>query len=96
MGFKQANLKRGNILLEFIELKSAVSPKDVVTDYNSKTRMLGFFKTGFLVSDFAGWVAHLQNANVNFQGKVVTDELSGKKMVIVKDPDGNRIQIFEK
>ena len=96
MGFKQANLKRGNILIELIELKSAISPRDVVPNYNNKTRIVGFFKIGFLVADFEKWINHLTQLKVDFHGKVVTDNISGKKMVIIKDPDGNRIQIFEK
>ena len=95
-GFKQANLKRGNILIELIELKSAISLKDVDANINDKTRIIGFFKIGFLVSDFDNWISHLNDSKVDFHGTVVTDNISGKKMVIVKDPDGNRIQLFEK
>jgi len=96
LGFKQANLKRGNILIELIELSTAISAKDVVPNYNNKTRIIGFFKIGFLVSDFEKWINHLTLKKVDFHGKVVIDNISGKKMVIIKDLDGNRIQIFEK
>lgn len=96
MGFEQANLKRGAILIELISLQSAVSPSDVIPDYSSKTKLHGFFKTGFLVGDFDQWMDHLNRLKVDFHGRVVIDQLSGKRMVIVKDPDGNRIQIFEK
>lgn len=94
--FKQANLKRGAILIELIEINSAVSPKDVIPNYDSKTRLVGIFKTGFLVSDFDRWMKHLTQLEVDFHGNVVINSESGKKMVIIKDPDGNRIQIFEK
>ena len=33
---------------------------------------------------------------IEFHGQVVHDANSGKKMVIIRDPDGNRIQFFEK
>ena len=95
-GFIQANLKRENILIELIELEHAVAAQDVVPNYDEKTRMVGFFKTGFLVSNFDEWINHLTAQKANFHGNVVTDAISGKRMVIVKDPDGNRIQIFEK
>ncbi|MFY0601146.1 MAG: VOC family protein [Cyclobacteriaceae bacterium] len=95
-GFKQSNLKKGKILIELIELDNAVSPKDAIPDYSSKTRLIGFFKTGFLVSNFDKWMIHLESQNIKFHGQIVTDEKTGKKMAIVKDPDGNRIQIFEK
>lgn len=95
-GFKQANLKREDILIELIELKTAISPKDAIPEYNNKTRILGFFKVGFAVSDFDLWIRHLEESKVEFHGKVVIDNKTGKKMVIIKDPDGNRIQFFEK
>ena len=95
-GFKQANLKRGNILIELIELKTARTLKESISNYNSKTRTIGFFKIGFQVSDFDKWIHHLKKNEVSFHGRVVTDDQSGKKMTIIKDPDGNRIQLFEK
>ena len=95
-GFKQSNLKKGSVLIELIELDNAVSSKDVVPNYNNKTRIIGFFKTGFLVSDFGKWIDHLTKEKVDFYGNIVTDDNTGKKMVIITDPDGNRIQIFEK
>jgi len=96
MGFKQANLLRGQNTLEIIELKTAVLPEKVIPDYNPKTRLIGYFKSGYLVSEFDKWVQHLKNNKVNFHGRVVTDKLSGKRMLVIKDPDGKRIQLFEK
>ena len=95
-GFKQANLKCGNILIELIELKSSLSPGSLLENYPKKTKIDGFFKFGFLVSEFEKWVEYLKQSKVEFYGDVVTDNLSGKKILLIKDPDGNRIQIFEK
>ena len=95
-GFKQANLKCGNILIELIELKSSLSPKNLLKNHPKKTKIDGFFKFGFLVSEFDNWVKFLKQSKVEFYGTVVIDDQSGKKMVLVKDPDGNRIQLFEK
>lgn len=95
-GFKQSNLKRGEILLELIELDHAVSPSEVIPNYDSKTRLNGFFKVGFRVSNFEKWMDHLINTKVNFYGNVVNDPNTDKKMIIITDPDSNRIQIFEK
>lgn len=95
-GISQANLKRGAVLLELIELKSAVNAGDVLKTYSKKTKIKGFFKFGLLVSEFDAWIDFLEKSNVVFNGSVVTDPQSGKKMVVIKDPDGNRIQLFEK
>ena len=59
-------------------------------------RVTGFFKIGFLVTEFDMWIDHLTNEKVDFYGNIVTDHTSGKRMAIITDPDGNRIQIFEK
>lgn len=96
MNFKQANLKRGDSAIELIELGSAISPAEVISDFNSKSKLIGLFKIGFRVENFDKWIKHLEQSKVNFHGRVVIDELSGKRMVIFKDPDDNRIQLFEK
>ncbi|WP_298902994.1 VOC family protein [uncultured Psychroserpens sp.] len=95
-GFKQANLKLGNILIELIELDKAQAVEDAIPNYTSKTRIEGFFKIGFSMNNFDAWIKHLKLKKVAFHGTVVTNKTSGKRMVIVKDPDGNRIQFFEK
>jgi len=95
-GFKQSNLKRGDVLIELVELDKALNLADIVPNYNNKMRIIGFFKLGFLVTDFEKWIDHLTNEKVDFYGSVVTDNNTGKRMVIITDPDGNRIQIFEK
>ncbi|MEP1601213.1 VOC family protein [Ekhidna sp.] len=95
-GFKQSNLKKGETLLELIELSRAVNPQEAIPDYNSKTRLQGFFKIGFRVINFQSWMDHFNNSKIDFYGGIVNDPISGKQMVIITDPDGNRIQIFEK
>lgn len=95
-GFKQSNLSRGSILIELIELDKAVNIKDVVPDYSTKIRTIGLFKIGFRVTEFEKWIAHLTTEKVDFYGSIVTDDTTGKRMVIITDPDSNRIQIFEK
>ena len=59
-------------------------------------RIIGLFKIGFVVTDFEKWVDHLIDKEVDFCGNIVTDDNTEKRMVIITDPDGNRIQIFEK
>lgn len=95
-GIAQANLKRGTIAMELIELDSAISRDELVTMNPDFKRIQGIFKIGFSVESFNDWVTFLETSNVTFNGSVVVDEQSGKKMVIIKDPDGNSIQLFEK
>lgn len=83
-------------MIELIELKSSLSPKSLLENHPKKTKIDGFFKFGFLVSEFEKWVDALKKSKVEFYGDIVIDNLTGKRMLLVKDPDGNRIQIFEK
>ncbi|MDW3195214.1 MAG: VOC family protein [Cytophagales bacterium] len=94
-GFTILNLKRGNSALELIQLPGALSPAEAIESYHSKTRIKGFFKVGFKVNDLEAWVEFLQKNEVQFNGGVVEDPVSGNPMVIILDPDGNRIQLFE-
>ena len=95
IGLKQANLKRNTVNLELIELSSAISLKDSISEFNSKTKVKGLFKVGFTVRDFDTWIEELKRENVTLNGSVVIDKITGKRMVIILDIDGNRIQIFE-
>ncbi|MEP2773931.1 MAG: VOC family protein [Fulvivirga sp.] len=89
-GFKQANLKTASTKLELIEIKNAVNPSDSI-----KSPLIGLFKFGFTTQKFDWWIEHLEQQAAHFHGRVVPDPHSGKRLVLVKDPDGNRIQIFE-
>lgn len=95
MGFRNANLKRDNHALELIELQTALAPEEAISEFGPKTRLHGLFKIGFQVSDFDQWLNHLETMEVNQHGQVVKDPVSGKRMLIILDPDGNRIQLFE-
>lgn len=96
MGFKQANLSRGHASLELLELSSAIAPEKSIPNYNSKTKVIGLFKFGFQVDDFDQWMEYLEAKQVTFHGRVVKEETTNKRMIIILDPDGNRIQLFEK
>ena len=95
IGLKQSNLKRGNAHIELIELDSALLPHKVIPNHNPKTKLIGLFKIGFLVSEFDRFIDHINKNKVKLHGNIVTDKATGKRMVIIMDPDHNRIQIFE-
>jgi len=95
-GFKQANLKSGNMFLELIELASAVVAEDVVPDYSDRTLLRGIFKIGFSVGDFDRCLGMFRDRDVEFVGDVLTDPVLGVRMFIIRDPDRNRLQFFEK
>lgn len=94
-GFAQANLKHGEVMLELIQLNTSITPEELLKDQDRRTKITGFFKFGLTVSDFDNWIRHLENKTAEISGSVVKNPATGKKMVIVLDPDGNRIQLFE-
>lgn len=88
-GFKQANLSRGNMLIELIELDRA--------DTLDSTKLFeGIFKVGIIVDELDRWVDHFKEEQVRLFGDVMTDPITNRRMLILFDPDGNRIQVFEK
>lgn len=94
-GVVQVNMVVGSALIELIELKqNVIYPNDILVEQPPKTKMAGLFKFGFSVKDFDDWVMHFVNSKTEIYGSVVQDN-SGKKMVIILDPDGNRVQVFE-
>ena len=94
-GIHQVNMRRDGIALELIETRMVVGQDSVLSQMPAGSRIAGFFKFGFSVSEFDLWVSVLREAGARFQGSVVTDPLTDKRMVVVRDPDGNRIQLFE-
>ncbi|WP_299521596.1 VOC family protein [Winogradskyella sp.] len=93
---RQVNIVCGDILIELIELKSSVTANELLKDQPKKTFINGFFKIGFLLDEFDTRVEHLKKLGVQFHGTIVIDKHLGKEMVIIKDPDGNRVELFEK
>ncbi len=82
-------------MIELIEIKFSLDPSKIIESKPKGTRVQGFFNFGFKVKEFDEWISHLEESNTLFQGEVVADPVSNKRMVIVLDPDGNRIQLFE-
>jgi len=95
-GLRMANLRSGEGWIELIEIKDAVSPQELQNDASKKTRFIGIFKFGFLVNDLDQWVKRLTDSGVEFSGNIVEDSNNGMRMIIIRDPDGNRVQLFEK
>lgn len=55
----------------------------------------GFFKIGFLTNRFNDMVARFRKNNVTLVGDVVYDKNLDRRTLVVKDPEGNHVQIFE-
>lgn len=95
-GFSQANLKRAGSWLELIETDKTIHPKAILKGKPKKSKIGGYFKMGFEVAQLDNWVAWLKQSKVQLYGDVVKDPNTGKRTLLFLDPDGNRIQLFER
>ncbi|MEQ9305047.1 MAG: VOC family protein [Marinoscillum sp.] len=68
---------------------------DTVKRHLNIKELPGIFKFGFVTNQFDDLVKSLERNGVSFHGSVMYDSLLDQRMVIIKDPEGNRIQLFE-
>ena len=95
-GIKQANLLGEGGKLELIEISSSVSPSALMERNAENGRLQGVFKIGFTVMNFDAWQQKIEDYAVDINGQVVQDPVTQKRMMVILDPDGNRVQLFEK
>ena len=80
------------LLIEIMQLRAAKSPGAAVIGSRHLTH--GIVKIGLYVKDLDAAVAHLRKMNVRFDTDIIEDEKLGMRFVLVKDPDGNLVQLF--
>jgi catechol 2,3-dioxygenase-like lactoylglutathione lyase family enzyme len=82
------------MLLEILQLRAAKSPgKDAV---KQPELTHGIFKVGFHVADLEAAVARLRAMKAEFDTDIIDDDKHGLRFVLLRDPDGNYIQLFGK
>lgn len=94
-GVIQANLFNKNMLIELIQLTPSIAVDSILKNYPPRTKIRGFVKAGFIVTDIDDLWNRLKKEKTKFEGRMVTDRISNKKTFLVKDPDDNLIQFFE-
>lgn len=91
-GIAIANLKHGKMRLELIEIANSLGRDSLRT---GATQIQGLFKFGMRIAEFDQWMGYLNSSIPDIASQVVTDPITQKRMVVIKDPDGNRLQLFE-
>lgn len=91
-GIAIANMKHGKLRLELIKIANSLD-RDSLNKGSAQLR--GLFKFGMRIADFDDWIRHLSSFLPDILAQVVTDPITQKRMVVLKDPDGNRLQLFE-
>jgi catechol 2,3-dioxygenase-like lactoylglutathione lyase family enzyme len=94
--YKQVIMESPEMLIELVELKSMIKPDEAVKDKPKGTAVIGFSKFGFIVTQFDELHQVLTDKKVNFAGRTVRDDFSGKRTFLIRDPDDNLLQFFER
>lgn len=89
---KQANLRNSNLWIELIELPSEMLMENKAT---KKSYGLGLFKFGIQIENMDSFISSVNLIDPSQEINIVQDPISQTRNLILKDPDGNRIQVFE-
>ena len=81
--------------LELIQLPNSLRHTELLPDQAEGSVLTGLFKIGFRIEDWENWISFLEEQAVEFHGNIVEDPHTAKRMVIIKDPEGNRIQFLK-
>jgi catechol-2,3-dioxygenase len=84
-GYSIRILRRGGLIVELIRVDSAARGLDV---------RLGLFKAGFYVDDIDAAYAWLRVRGAEMDRRIVTDEALHARTFVMRDPEGNRLQLF--
>ena len=83
--FEIVNLSKPGMFVELLQLDAAAE--------QPAGRVKGLFKAGILVDDLKAFVATLPGEQS--PPEIITDKRNHLLLVILRDPDGNRIQVME-
>ena len=89
-----ALLRRADLIIELI---GHADPLDARAAHGGEPdfRFLGIFKTGLFVRGIDALHAHLLAQDVRADASIGADDTVGARTFIFRDPDGNRLQVFE-
>lgn len=94
-GIKVALLKSDGFRLELVELKNSLNPA-TCTDTSNPAALRGFSKLAFQVDDLGAVVQRLGQRGVSILHDFRSAPLADDRSVIVKDGDGNWLQLFQR
>lgn len=97
-GFEVSNdhslLYHDNLTIHLKESQEAQHRNAVEKAYNI-SYLPGLFKFGFKTNQFDELITLLRKNEVVFHSNILSDSTLNRRMVIIKDPDANLIQLFE-
>lgn len=81
--------------LELIEKQGSAFKKERIPDLEDTSLLRGYLKIAFLVENIDDFAESLKEKDVKIVFDITDDLEDGSAWMIIADPDGNLIQIFE-
>ena len=88
-----AHLRQGSIFLELMQWPGARPLAAAVPGATDPVEVLGFFKSGIVVSDVAALFRHFQSTGVKFEYELRQHSADSRSFGL-RDPEGNLWQFF--
>jgi catechol 2,3-dioxygenase-like lactoylglutathione lyase family enzyme len=88
-------LRESDVVVELIGHQNPIDVDPSVADQPG-FRFLGLFKSGFFVRGIDAFHVHLRSLEIDADATIGTDEVLGMRTFVFRDPDGNRLQVFER
>jgi catechol 2,3-dioxygenase-like lactoylglutathione lyase family enzyme len=82
------------LLIEIMQIDVAKSPGAEVIENRHLTH--GIVKVGLYVKNFDAAVAHLRGMGATFDTQIFEDQKLDMRSVLIRDPDGNIVQLFSR
>lgn len=93
-GFRVMIMESSTFLLELIENEKWPDQKKLLVGQPEGTRIQGFFKIGFKVTDLDACLKRLAALEI-IPERIYADPETKKRNFLINDPDGNLVQFFE-
>lgn len=88
-------MRHDDLVVELVHFEGSRSPRtDAAVEHPFQIE--GLVKAGMFVADVAQWHAYLLESDVEADPQVMSDEALGMRTFVFRDPEGNRIQVFQR
>lgn len=89
-------LRAGPVVVELIHHRSNRAVTDVLDTGAHRFQLQGIVKAGLFVADIEALYEHLESRDVAMDARIGSDPELRLRSFVFRDPDGNRIQVFQR
>ena len=86
----------GDLIVELIAYEGSIGAEDALPEGQHRFALRGLVKTGLFVTDADAAHATLSVGDIDIDDSVAVDNRIDTKTFVMRDPDGNRLQVFER